>query len=165
MISRASTAPIASSSSPVLGLADWPPWTTAATPKSRKIAARPSPGDDRDDAQGRRLAPATRRVALGDAAVGRERPSGASPVKAAARVSRTSRAWLSRFSMLIRLSAPTLSPYPIDQVRSLVVDVDLERPAVARHEHRLADRSRGGRGWRRRRAPPEPLGWSRNIVS
>ena len=44
MISRASTASIASSSSPVLGLADWPPWTTAATPKSRKIAARPSPG-------------------------------------------------------------------------------------------------------------------------
>ena len=40
---RASTASIASSSSPVLGLADWPPSTTAATPKSRKIAASPSP--------------------------------------------------------------------------------------------------------------------------
>ena len=42
--------------------------------------------------------------------------------------------------MLIRLSAPTLSPYADDQVRSLVVDVDLERPAVAGHEDRLADR-------------------------
>ena len=38
-------------------------------------------------------------------------PSPASPpVNAAAFVSRTSRAWLSRFSMLIRLRAPLLSP-------------------------------------------------------
>ena len=31
-------------------------------------------------------------------------------------------------------------PVADDEVRPLVVDVDLERPAVARHEHRLADR-------------------------
>ena len=91
----------------MLGLADWPPWTTAATPKSRKIAARPSPGDDRDDAERRRRGGDGARAGIGRA---RRAAVGASLVNAAARVSRTSRAWLSRFSTLIRLSAPTLSP-------------------------------------------------------
>ena len=115
--SRAATAPTASSSSPVLGLADWPPWTTAATPKSRKIAARPSPAVTAMTARAgasrwscRWSTPRPSRVPAGAvprSARGRLRLP---PVNAAARVSRTSRAWLSRFSTLIRLSVPSPRP-------------------------------------------------------
>ena len=47
----------ACSSSPVLGFEVWPPWTTPATPKSRKIAARPSPATTAMTPSGRTLAP------------------------------------------------------------------------------------------------------------
>ena len=134
----ASTARIASSSSPVLGFADCPPRTTAATPKSRKIAARPSPAATAmtpragvatavvvaaaspataPAAVPALVAPPLVRDGAAPADVFAARPAepaapsvGSPPVNAAAFVSRTSRAWLSRFSMLIRLRAPWLSP-------------------------------------------------------
>ena len=65
---------------------------------------------------------------------------GGAPVNSAARVSRTSRAWLSRFSTLIRLSVAEAQAVGDDQVRALVVDVDLHRPRVAGDEDGLADR-------------------------
>ena len=98
---------MASSSSPVLGLVDCPPGTTAATPNSWKIAASPSPATTATTPS----AGASAGVAAAERARAAASTAGASAaVKAAARVSRTSRAWLSRFSMLIRLSVPSPRP-------------------------------------------------------
>ena len=146
----------------------WPTGRPGRRPRPRsrwKIAARPSPAATATTprAGGR---PRARRSRRRSRRVGRTVPPvGASPVNAAARVSRTSRAWLSRFSTLIRLSAPSAQPVADDQVRPLVVDVDLERPARRRRRardspidsrwSRMASTSSG----RRRSA------WSRNIVS
>ncbi len=99
----------------MLGFEDWPPWTTPATPKSRKIAARPSPATTAMTPSGMAPAGAAPSAAVpdpfrsGSAAAPAASPS-VSVVNAAARVSRTSRAWLSRFSTLIRLSDPCVSP-------------------------------------------------------
>ena len=120
-------------------------------------------GDDRDDAErrGRRAVAASRRRAVATARAATVAAAPArSPVNAAARVSRTSRAWLSRFSTLIRLSAPSASPYADDQVRALVVDVDLERPRVAGDEDRLADRLEVVADRIDVERLPEPFGWS-----
>ena len=62
------------------------------------------------------------------------------PVNSVARASRMSRAWLSRFSTLIRLRLPWAQAVADHLVGALVVDVDLERPRVARDEDGLADR-------------------------
>ena len=47
---------------------------------------------------------------------------------------------------------PDRQPVTDHRIRSLVVDMHLERSTVAGHEHGLTDRSRGGRGSRPRRA-------------
>ena len=87
----------------MLGFALWPPSTTAATPKSWKIAARPSPATTAMTPSGS--------VARPDAAVPFTRsPVAVAAVNSAARPSRRSRAWLSRFSTLIRDSAPCWRP-------------------------------------------------------
>ena len=104
-------------------------------------AGASAPTGRRRVAIGRRPGPdADARARPGGAVAATSHPAPDAPVNAAARVSRTSRAWLSRFSTLIRLSDPSRQAVADDQVRPLVVDVDLERPAVAGHEHRLADR-------------------------
>ena len=80
---------------------------------------QPVAGDDGDDAErGRAVASGGRLAGAAPVAVACRRAAPVapaarrrrSPVNAAACVSRTSRAWLSRFSTLIRLSAPELSP-------------------------------------------------------
>ena len=52
-----------------------------------------------------------------------------------------------------------------DEVRSLVVDMDLERPGVARDEHRLADRLEVVADGVDVERPSRRAAWSRNIVS
>ncbi len=107
---RAGTDWTASSSSPVLGLADWPPCTTAATPKSRKIAARPSPAVTAMTASSGMSAGGPVPFVSGRAMLASDSSGAGPPVNSAAFVSRTSRAWLSRFSTVIRLSAPRVRP-------------------------------------------------------
>ena len=138
-ISRASTRSIASSNSPVLGLADWPPWTTAATPKSRKIAARPSPATT-----------ATTARSSGPARVWRRSRSRRVPSARARSVARPVNAAALDLADVARLvvevldadpaQRPEAQPVADHQVGPLVVDVDLERPRVAGDQHGLADR-------------------------
>ncbi len=133
--SSAVVARTASSSSPVDGLADWPPFTTRNAPYSRNgaamsvsTAARPSEGATATTPSGRRVtgdgtssAPAgcrsprpSRPATAVDAVPGpAELAPPASPTAAAAFASRTSWAWLSRFSIVIRDSIPTDRPYAI----------------------------------------------------
>ena len=76
-------------------------------PELREDRREPLAGDDRHDRQVQRLGGRRDRPAI----VGRSAAlSVASVVNAAARDSRTSRAWLSRFSTLIRLIEPCVSP-------------------------------------------------------
>ena len=98
---------------------------------------------------------------------GRTRRSrvGVAVVNAAARDSRTSRAWLSRFSTLIRLSDPERQAVADDQVGPLVVDVDLQRPGVAGDEDGLADRLEVVADRVDVERAPRRSAWSRNIVS
>ena len=120
----------------MLGLADWPPLDHGGDPEVAEERRETVAGGDRDDTD-------RRRATVAGAALAGPVPStcvASAFVNAAARVSRTSRAWLSRFSTLIRLSCPTRQPVADDLVRPLVVDVDLECPGVARDEDRLAHR-------------------------
>ncbi len=153
MISRASTLSITSSSSPVLGLSDWPPSTIAATPKSRKIAARPSPDTTATTpiAGGFRLPSAVRLSA---------RPTAVAtlPSPTAGEVGGLRLANVARLVVEVLDADPAQRPdrqaVPDHEVRSLVVDMDLERPSVARDQHRIRRSPRDGRGSRRGRATP-----------
>ena len=144
----------------MLGLDDWPPWTTEATPKSRKIAARPSPAVDRDDRQGRagpRSPPAPFVDASRIAVAGR-----AMLCSARRRWRRAGELGGPRLADVLRLVVEVLDgdpahvaerqPVADDEVRALVVDVDLERPRRRRRPAPTRRSTRGGRGSRRRRA-------------
>ena len=134
----------------MLGLADWPPWTTAATPKSRKIAARPSPAVTAMTARAGRVG-AVRR---GDARRGRRCPgrvaAGAAPSRPDRDAGAAGERRGPRLADVAGLVVEVLDADPAqrpeaqavadDEVRPLVVDVDLERPAVAGDEHGFADR-------------------------
>ena len=122
-------------------------------------------GDDRDDARAAasRSTAARRPPAPFAVRIGRPRPGRA--VNAAARVSRTSRAWLSRFSTLIRLQRARASGRSAmtRSGRSLWTWT-LSARGVAGDEHGLADRLEVAAD----RVDVERSGrsaWSRNIVS
>ncbi len=183
--SRASSASIAASSSPVLGLAAWPPCTTAATPKSLKIAASPSPAATATTASGLRApssAPAANVVRPAPATTGPASSPGVPlarasrggspaarcpvpPVNSAARAL----ADVARLAVEVLDADPAERPQAQavadDHVRPLVVDVDLDRLGVAGDERPTRRSSRGGSGCASTsRSRPGP-GWRRNIVS
>ncbi len=124
---RVGASRMARSSSPVEGFADWPPRTMATTPMGptqtptgmieAMTRSMPSPAATATTDTPSAAAPSTvGRDASFDAASTRARGSSAaiaadgSPVKAPARASRTSRAWWSRFSTLMRESVPSERP-------------------------------------------------------
>ena len=92
--------------------------------------------DDRDDAQRRRRDGNGARVGIGRGRSGRRRLAGEGRGARLADVA----------GLVVEVldadpaQRADAQPVPDDEVRSLVVDMDLERAAVAGHEHRLADR-------------------------
>ena len=112
---------------------------TAITPNGIRIDGSASARARRARARGRRP-------------TGRGRPTdqrgrrAATPMNACAFASRTSWAWPSRFSTVIRDSVPMAEAVRDDGVGPLVVDVDLDHVLVARDQHRVADATRGAPG-------------------
>ena len=157
--SRARARRATRSSSPVLGLADWPPLRIWSTPNSSNTLARPSP--------------ATTATIAGPGLIGavaRDAPfvEWPSPRGDAGELGRLR--LLDVAGLVVEVldadPAQAAEPQPVadDLVRPLVVDVDLERPGVAGDEHALADRLEVVAD----RVDVERLpgwAWTRNIVS
>ena len=116
----------------MLGLSDWPPSTTAATPKSRKIAARPSPETT-----------ATTAIAGGSGLAGPIRRSPGAWSGDAGELSGLQFADVARLVVEILDADPAQRPdaqaEPDDQIGSFVVDMDLDGPRIAGDKDEIAD--------------------------